>query len=386
MKRAALATIVLLAAAGARAGEAAGLKERVAGEFIALDALMLLREGKAGEALELFEKARSRDDGNPYISYNVAAAASAAGDAGRAVSEVRRALRDIPDDALRSNPEMKKLATAGWHNLGVLLARSGNLDESLSAFRRSLEILPGDPDTAFNHELVRRLIEQRKKMEEEQKQKSEELQKKLEEIARRIAELVIEQGRTLASLWRARPELMPKPPLEPDDDGEPAGGGLMGLGKSIRNMLQSAAGKGSGAAPALRLDEEMSPFDVADWVREMFAPQPALPDDELAAAEGIIGDKARSIAGEVAAVAEELSGGADGDGQQYVNPLAEGLGRSALHLGAGAVHAETAAGAVEKSNHHEAAVRMTLAEREFLLALAPFIQPPQQQRQNQQDG
>jgi tetratricopeptide (TPR) repeat protein len=370
-----------------------GLTDNARGEYLAANGVILLKEGKVKEALEVLEKARTYNEANPYITYNIAEAAAASGDEERAITELRKVLDGVSKEALKSDGGMKKLAASSWYNLGVLLAQKGSLAEAQTAFRNSLDVDPADKDTAFNHLLVSRLLEERRKQEEENKQKSDELKKKLEELAKRILALIELQGKTLASLWQGRPELLPKPAAETvqKDKNNSGGQGLMNMAKGFLEGLLSGTKKD---APPLKLDENLKPEEVAQWVAAVFAPQDKQPDETLAVTEVNIRDEARKISAELAKIADEISpketasvpppSAQPGQSpEQAQNPLAAALKQSAMHLDVGSAHADAAAGSLGETKGLEAGTSMTLAEREFLLALAPFIQPPQQQQSSQ---
>ena len=393
MRLIALTALTGVLAFACMAEEAQGLTDNARGEYLAANGVILLKEGKVKEALEVLEKARTYNEANPYITYNIAEAAAASGDEERAITELRKALDNVSKETLKSDDRLKKLAASSWYNLGVLLAQKGSLAEAQTAFRNSLDIDPADKDAAFNHLLVSRLLEERRKQEEENKQKSDELKKKLEELAKRILALIELQGKTLASLWQGRPELLPKPAAETvqKDKNDGGGQGLMNMAKGFLKGLLSGTKK---EAPPIKLDENLKPEEVTQWVAAVFAPQDKQPDETLAVTEVNVKEESRKISAELAKISDVISPKGTASApppsvqpgqspEQTQNPLAAALKQSAAHLDIGSAHADTASTSLGEKKGLETSMSMTLAEREFLLALAPFIQPPQQQQSSQ---
>ncbi len=58
-------------------------------------------------------------------------------------------------EALAAQPD-----AASQYNLGNALAKAGKLEEAVSAYERTLAMTPNDDDARFNHDLVKKLLEQ----------------------------------------------------------------------------------------------------------------------------------------------------------------------------------------------------------------------------------
>ncbi|MDP6456094.1 MAG: tetratricopeptide repeat protein [Candidatus Marinimicrobia bacterium] len=74
----------------------------------------------------------------------------------------------LEEDYERASLEFKSVAgvdendlrSKSYYNLGNTLHQQGMMEESLSAFRKSLELNPGDLDAKYNYEFTKRLMEQ----------------------------------------------------------------------------------------------------------------------------------------------------------------------------------------------------------------------------------
>ena len=100
--------------------------------------LVLAEAGMTGRAREILERSIGIDERNPVARQNLALAALHAGDWPASEIEAREAL------ALNSELPL------AWNYLGMSLANQGRVDEALEAWRRSVEVGPGDLDVLFN--------------------------------------------------------------------------------------------------------------------------------------------------------------------------------------------------------------------------------------------
>ncbi|MBN1809648.1 MAG: hypothetical protein JW909_11320 [Planctomycetes bacterium] len=364
--------------------ESPSLFSAACAEIAAMDGVKALRAGKPEEALRLLELARSYDGRNPYISFDIARAAAAAGDSERSVLESKKTIDAVLSGGPAQSSRLHKLLAAAWYNHGVQLARNGSLQEALDAFSEALSAAPADKDAAFNRLLLSRILEERRR----QEKKSDEKRKQLQDISRRILGLVETQGRTLAAFWAAEPAAVPDGVSLPGQGPSPT----PDLMAAAAALLLAAVQKAGGDAPVA---ERLTARDVSAWVAQVFSPQPAMPADKLAEAETGVRDEADGLVKDVLAFIKSLAHDDTGTGappNQALppNPMAQALQQTALFLGTGS---EFAAGAAENlspaargdgAGISKASSGMALAERSFLLALLPFIQPPQQQGADKQ--
>jgi Ca-activated chloride channel family protein len=69
----------------------------------------------------------------------------------------------------------------GWYNRGNALARTGELDDAIAAYKESLALLPEQADASENLALLEQMKEQQQEQEQEQEQKNEDQDQQEEE-------------------------------------------------------------------------------------------------------------------------------------------------------------------------------------------------------------
>ena len=77
------------------------------------------------------------------------------------------------DFELASQTDSENLKSMSYYNLGNTLHSKGELEKSLLAFRKAIELNPKDLDSKFNYELTKRLLQKSQK-EQSQQQRSDE--------------------------------------------------------------------------------------------------------------------------------------------------------------------------------------------------------------------
>jgi tetratricopeptide (TPR) repeat protein len=129
------------------------------------------KEGKAGEAIVLYEKARRNGAQNPQISRRLALLYDQQGDSPRALEEYKQLLKHNPKDAdllndvgycyynlgkwdeaekcLRQAVAINAGHARAWINLGMTLAQAKRTDESLEAFQKVVSPAQAQCNLAF---------------------------------------------------------------------------------------------------------------------------------------------------------------------------------------------------------------------------------------------
>ena len=78
------------------------------------------------------------------------------------------------DFELASQTDSENLKSMSYYNLGNTLHSKGELEKSLLAFRKAIELNPNDLDSKFNYELTKRLLQKSQKEQSQQQQSDEE--------------------------------------------------------------------------------------------------------------------------------------------------------------------------------------------------------------------
>jgi len=78
------------------------------------------------------------------------------------------------DFEVASQTDSENLKSMSYYNLGNTLHSQGELEESLLAFRKAIELNPNDLDSKFNYELTKRLLQKSQKEQSQQQQSDEE--------------------------------------------------------------------------------------------------------------------------------------------------------------------------------------------------------------------
>ena len=78
------------------------------------------------------------------------------------------------DFEVASQTDSENLKSMSYYNLGNTLHSQGELEESLLAFRKAIELNPNDLDSKFNYELTKRLLQKSQKEQYKQQQSDEE--------------------------------------------------------------------------------------------------------------------------------------------------------------------------------------------------------------------
>ena len=118
----------------------------------------LFEEGKFKDASAAFEQALMNAPSSE-AHLGKASATHQLGEFDEAAEQFRRVL-STTDDALRAR---------AWFDLGVNEAKGGRLDGAIEALRRSLEIVPDDPDARYDLEWVLRAKQQQEQQKKDQK-------------------------------------------------------------------------------------------------------------------------------------------------------------------------------------------------------------------------
>ena len=69
--------------------------------------------------------------------------------------------------------EQEKLQAMSHYNLGNTLHRQGQLDQSLMAYRKAIQLDPEDMDAKYNYELTQRMLQQMQSQQSQQQQSDE---------------------------------------------------------------------------------------------------------------------------------------------------------------------------------------------------------------------
>ena len=84
--------------------------------------------------------------------------------------DVETAMRFLSDAKNSENP---KLASRAYYNLGNILREQNKMDESLSSYKKAIELDPSDQDAKINYELLKQVIKQNKEDQQEQNQQEQ---------------------------------------------------------------------------------------------------------------------------------------------------------------------------------------------------------------------
>ena len=87
--------------------------------------------------------------------------------------DVETAMRFLSD---AKNSEDPKLASRAYYNLGNMLREQNKVNESLSFYKKAIQLDPSDQDAKINYELLKQVIQQNKQDQQEQDQQEQDRQ------------------------------------------------------------------------------------------------------------------------------------------------------------------------------------------------------------------
>jgi len=142
-------------------------------------ALREYRAGKYEEALKQYEQALEKQKDDPRLHFNAGAAAYQTHKYDEALKQFNESL---------NSPDLK-LQEQAYYNLGNTLfnlgqtnpdpsQRSKSWEESLQNFENTMKLNPQDADAKYNHDLVKKMLEELKKQQQQQKQQDKDKDKK----------------------------------------------------------------------------------------------------------------------------------------------------------------------------------------------------------------
>ncbi len=142
------------------------------------EARRAFQEGRYKEAQDAYQQLAEEKPGDPRLSYNAGASAYRAGAYDAAAEQFTAALR----------AQDVNLQQQAYYNLGNTLFRAGEqqpeLQEKIGAweqavkqFESALKLKPEDADAQFNHDVVRKKLEELKQQQQQQNQQNQDQQK-----------------------------------------------------------------------------------------------------------------------------------------------------------------------------------------------------------------
>ena len=127
-------------------------------------------EGKNAFADERYDEARSYYEEILLKRKNDNAAKFGLGTTAYKQKDIETALRFL-SDAKKS--EDLKLASKAYYNLGNMLREQNKMDESLSLYKKAMELDPSDEDAKINYELLKQVMQQNKENQQDQNQQDQ---------------------------------------------------------------------------------------------------------------------------------------------------------------------------------------------------------------------
>ena len=127
-------------------------------------------KGKNAFADERYDEARSYYEEILLKRKNDNAAKFGLGTTAYKQKDIETALRFLSD---AKNSEDLKLASKAYYNLGNMLREQNKMDESLSLYKKAMELDPSDEDAKINYELLKQVMHQNKQNQQEQNQQEQ---------------------------------------------------------------------------------------------------------------------------------------------------------------------------------------------------------------------
>ena len=127
-------------------------------------------EGKNAFADERYDEARSYYEEILLKRKNDNAAKFGLGTTAYKQKDIETALRFLSD---AKNSEDLKLASKAYYNLGNMLREQNKMDESLSLYKKAMELDPSDEDAKINYELLKQVMQQNKENQQDQNQQDQ---------------------------------------------------------------------------------------------------------------------------------------------------------------------------------------------------------------------
>ena len=127
-------------------------------------------KGKNAYADERYDVARTYYEDILLKRKNDNAAKYGLGTTAYKQKDIETALRFLSD---AKNSEDLKLASKAYYNLGNMLREQNKMDESLSLYKKAMELDPSDEDAKINYELLKQVIQQNKENQQDQNQQDQ---------------------------------------------------------------------------------------------------------------------------------------------------------------------------------------------------------------------
>ena len=122
-------------------------------------------KGKNAYADERYDEARTYYEDILLNRKNDNAAKYGLGTTAYKQKDIETALRFLSD---AKNSEDLKLASKAYYNLGNMLREQNKMDESLSLYKKAMELDPSDEDAKINYELLKQVMQQNKENQQDQ--------------------------------------------------------------------------------------------------------------------------------------------------------------------------------------------------------------------------
>jgi len=127
-------------------------------------------KGKNAFADERYDEARSYYEEILLKRKNDNAAKFGLGTTAYKQKDIETALRFLSD---AKNSEDLKLASKAYYNLGNMLREQNKMDESLSLYKKAMELDSDDQDAKINYELLKQVMQQNKENQQDQNQQDQ---------------------------------------------------------------------------------------------------------------------------------------------------------------------------------------------------------------------
>ena len=127
-------------------------------------------KGKNAFADERYDEARSYYEEILLKRKNDNAAKFGLGTTAYKQKDIETALRFLSD---AKNSEDLKLASKAYYNLGNMLREQNKMDESLSLYKKAMELDSEDQDAKINYELLKQVMQQNKENQQDQNQQDQ---------------------------------------------------------------------------------------------------------------------------------------------------------------------------------------------------------------------
>ncbi len=127
-------------------------------------------KGKNAYADERYDVARTYYEDILLKRKNDNAAKYGLGTTAYKQKDIETALRFLSD---AKNSEDLKLASKAYYNLGNMLREQNKMDESLSLYKKAMELDPSDEDAKINYELLKQVMQQNKENQQDQNQQDQ---------------------------------------------------------------------------------------------------------------------------------------------------------------------------------------------------------------------